>query len=99
MNQSSTLRAGRSTILFNRLKTYLSKPLQRHTPAYGHSSDRHNLRAYRGHNPGHHTIHPGTIDAHLTGQAEGYTLVNYIDLFTSNLAKTNLWTPLITPCS
>ena len=35
------------------------------------------------------TIHPGTIDAHLTGQAEGYTLVNYIDLFTSNLAKTN----------
>ena len=31
----------------------------------------------------------------LTGQAEGYTLVNYIDLFTSNLAKTNLWTPLI----
>ncbi len=39
-------------------------------------------------------IHPGTIDAHLTGQASGYTLVNYIDLFTSNLAKTNLWEPL-----
>ena len=40
-------------------------------------------------------IHPGTIDAHLTGQAEGYTLVNYIDLFTSKLAKTNLWNPLL----
>src|SRR5699024_1114076 len=39
-------------------------------------------------------IHPGTIDAHLTGQTSGYTLVNYIDLFTSNLAKTNLWLPL-----
>ncbi len=39
-------------------------------------------------------IHPGTIDAHLTGQVSGYTLVNYIDLFTSNLAKTNLWEPL-----
>ncbi len=39
-------------------------------------------------------IHPGTIDAHLTGQTSGYTLVNYIDLFTSNLAKTNLWEPL-----
>ncbi len=40
-------------------------------------------------------IHPGTIDQHLTGQASGYTLVNYIDLFTSKMAKTNLWTPLM----
>jgi len=40
------------------------------------------------------TIHPGTIDAHLTGKASGYTLVNYVDLFTSRLAKTNLWKPL-----
>ena len=40
-------------------------------------------------------IHPGTIDAHLTGQAAGYTVVNYIDLFTSRLAKTNLWMPLL----
>ena len=39
-------------------------------------------------------IHPGTIDAHLTGQFSGYTLVNYIDLFTSSLARTNLWEPL-----
>lgn len=40
-------------------------------------------------------IHPGTIDQHLTGKASGYTLVNYIDLFTSRMAKTNLWTPLL----
>ena len=40
-------------------------------------------------------IHPGTIDAHLTGQSEGFTLINYIDLFTSKLAKTNLWIPLL----
>lgn len=40
-------------------------------------------------------IHAGTIDAHLTGQASGYTLVNYIDLFTSRLAMSNLWMPLI----
>ena len=39
-------------------------------------------------------IHPGTIDAHLTGQVSGYTLVNYIDVFTSSLARTNLWEPL-----
>lgn len=40
-------------------------------------------------------IHPGTIDAHLTGQSAGYTLINYKDLFTSKLANTNLWTPLL----
>ena len=40
------------------------------------------------------TIHPGTIDAHLTGKASGYTLINFVDLFTSRLAKTNLWKPL-----
>lgn len=40
-------------------------------------------------------IHPGTIDAHLTGKTEGYTLINYIDLFTGPLAKINLWTPLL----
>ncbi len=39
-------------------------------------------------------IHPGTIDQHLTKQASGYTIVNYVDLFTSRLAKANLWTPL-----
>lgn len=39
-------------------------------------------------------IHPGTIDQHLTGRTEGYAIVNYTDLFTSRLAKTNLWTPV-----
>jgi iron(III) transport system permease protein len=40
-------------------------------------------------------IHPGTIDAYLTGKASGYTIMNYVDLFTSRMAKTNLWTPLL----
>lgn len=39
-------------------------------------------------------IHPGTIDQHLTGKASGYSAVNYLDLFTSRLAKTNLWIPV-----
>ena len=39
-------------------------------------------------------IHPGTIDQHLSGKASGYSLVNYTDLFTSKLAKTNLWIPI-----
>lgn len=40
-------------------------------------------------------IHPGTIDAYLTGKTSGYTIINYVDLFTSQLARTNLWTPMI----
>ena len=40
-------------------------------------------------------IHPGTIDAHLTGKSSGYSVANYVDLFTSRLAKTNLWKPLL----
>ena len=40
------------------------------------------------------TIHPGTIDSFLTGKLKGFTFVNYSDLFTSNLVKTNLITPL-----
>ncbi|MCR5330177.1 MAG: iron ABC transporter permease [Lachnospiraceae bacterium] len=40
-------------------------------------------------------IHPGTIDQHLTGKASGYSLVNYVDLFTSRLAAANLWKPLL----
>ncbi len=40
-------------------------------------------------------IHPGTIDQYLSGKGSGYTLVNYVDLFTSKLAKNNLWNPLL----
>lgn len=40
-------------------------------------------------------IHPGTIDQYLTKKATGYSIANYTDLFTSKLAKTNLWTPVL----
>lgn len=40
-------------------------------------------------------IHPGTIDQNLTGLSSGYSFINYIDLFTSNIAKIHLWTPLL----
>ena len=40
-------------------------------------------------------IHPGTIDAYLTGKTSGFTFANYVDLFTGNVAKANLWTPLL----
>ncbi|MGP1564623.1 MAG: ABC transporter permease [Treponema sp.] len=40
------------------------------------------------------SVHSGTIDQHLSGKASGFTLVNWIDLFTSSLARKNLWRPL-----
>ena len=40
------------------------------------------------------SVHSGTIDQHLSGKASGFTLVNWIDLFTSSLAEKNLWRPL-----
>ncbi len=40
-------------------------------------------------------VHVGTIDQHLSGKSAGFTFVNYIDLFTGNMAKTNLWSPLL----
>ena len=95
MNQSATLHAGKGTILFNKLKTYLSKPHNVILLLLGIVVTISTIAPIVAIVEDTIKIHPGTIDAHLTGQVEGYTLVNYIDLFTSNLAKTNLWTPLV----
>ena len=95
MNQTSALHASRATIILNRLKTYLSKPHNAILLLLGIVVTVTTVAPIVAIVGDTVTIHPGTIDAHLTGQASGYTLVNYIDLFTSRLAKTNLWTPLI----
>lgn len=40
-------------------------------------------------------VHRGTIETWWAGKSSGYSFVNYIQLFTGELAKTNLWTPLL----
>ena len=95
MGQSNTLQASRSTILFNRLKTYFSKPHNVILLLMGIVLTFSTVAPIIAIVEDTFKIHPGTIDAHLTGQASGYTTVNYIDLFTSKLAKANLWTPLL----
>ena len=40
-------------------------------------------------------IHPGTLDAYLSGKVSGYSIVNYIDIFTSKYSWVNLWHPLL----
>lgn len=95
MDQSNTLQASRSTILLNRLKTYFSKPHNVILLLMGIVLTFSTVAPIIAIVEDTFKIHPGTIDAHLTGQASGYTTVNYIDLFTSKLAKANLWTPLL----
>ncbi len=95
MDQSNTLQASRCTILFNKLKTYFSKPHNVILLLMGIVLTFSTVAPIVAIVEDTFKIHPGTIDAHLTGQASGYTTVNYIDLFTSKLAKANLWTPLL----
>ena len=95
MNQSSTVSTGRSTIQLNRIKTYFSKPHNVILLIMGIVLTVTTVAPIVAIVQDTFKIHAGTIDAHLTGQASGYTLVNYIDLFTSRMAKTNLWTPLL----
>lgn len=95
MNQTNTLRASRGRILFNRFLTYLSKPYNVILLLMGIVFTVTTIAPVVAIVEDTIKIHPGTIDAHLTGLTEGYTLVNYTDLFTSRMAKTNLWTPLL----
>ena len=95
MNQSSTVSTGRSTIQLNRIKTYFSKPHNVILLIMGIVLTVTTVAPIVAIVQDTFKIHAGTIDAHLTGQASGYTLVNYIDLFTSRLAMSNLWMPLI----
>ena len=95
MGQSSALQASPSAILFNRFKTFLSKPHNVILLLMGVVLTFSTVAPIVAIVEDTFKIHPGTIDAHLTGQASGYTTVNYIDLFTSKLAKANLWTPLL----
>ena len=95
MNQPTTLQASSSTIFWNKVKTFFSKPHNVILVLMGIVLTVTTVAPIIAIVEDTFKIHPGTIDAHLTGQAAGYTVVNYVDLFTSRLAKTNLWTPLL----
>ena len=94
MNDTATLRASRSAIFLNKLKTFLSKPQNVILLLMGIVLTVTTVAPIVAIVDDTFKIHAGPIDAHLTGQASGYSVINYIDLFTSKLAKANLWTPL-----
>ncbi len=95
MMQTPALRASRGTILRNKLKTFFSKPHNVILVLLGIVLTFTTVAPIVAIVQDTFKIHAGTIDAHLTGKAAGYTVVNYIDLFTSRLASKNLWTPLL----
>ena len=94
MEQTRT-KASASTIRLNKVKTYFSKPHNVILLLMGIVLTFTTVAPIIAIIQDTFKIHPGTIDAHLTGQSSGYTIVNYTDLFTSKLAKANLWTPLL----
>lgn len=87
MNQPTTLRASKTTIVLNKVKTFFSKPHNVILLLLGIVLTFTTVAPIVAIVEDTFKIHAGTIDAHLTGQASGFTTVNYIDLFTSRMAK------------
>ena len=95
MKQAAVLQANPSAVRRNKVKTFFSKPHNVILLLMGIVLTVTTVAPIVAIVQDTFKIHPGTIDAYLSGKAQGYTLVNYIDLFTNYLAKTNLWTPLL----
>lgn len=94
MNSSATLVASPATIAWNKVKTFFSKPYNVILLLLGIVLTVTTVAPIVAIVEDTFKIHAGTIDAHLTKQTTGWTVVNYTDLFTSKLAKANLWKPL-----
>ena len=77
MKTVNTLQAGKGTILLNKLKTFLSKPYNVILLVMGIVFTVTTIAPIVAIIQDTLKIHPGTIDAHLTGRVEGYTFVNY----------------------
>lgn len=95
MVQAQTQKPSDFTIRLNKLKTFFSKPYNVILLILGIILTVTTVAPIVAIVQDTLKIHPGTIDQHLAGKSEGFTIVNYTDLFTSRLAQKNLWTPLL----
>ena len=95
MKQAAALQANPAAVRRNKVKTFFSKPHNVILLLMGIVLAITTVAPIVAIVQDTFKIHPGTIDAYLAGTSQGYTLVNYTDLFTSPLAKANLWTPLL----
>ena len=94
MNQTSDSSKNRRRVFFNHLKSFFSKPQNTILVIMGIICTITTFAPIVAIVEDTLKIHVGSIDEYLTGKSSGFTFVNYIDLFTSRMAKTNLWTPL-----
>ena len=95
MKQAAALQANPAAVRRNKVKTFFSKPHNVILLLMGIVLTITTVAPIVAIVQDTFKIHPGTIDAYLAGTSQGYTLVNYTDLFTSPLAKAHLWTPLL----
>ena len=95
MKQAAALQANPAAVRRNKVKTFFSKPHNVILLLMGIVLTITTVAPIIAIVQDTFKIHPGTIDAYLAGTSQGYTLVNHTDLFTSPLAKANLWTPLL----
>lgn len=95
MKQAAALQANPAAVRRNKVKTFFSKPHNVILLLMGIVLTITTVAPIIAIVQDTFKIHPGTIDAYLAGTSQGYTLANYTDLFTSPLAKANLWTPLL----
>ncbi len=90
-----TVKASRARVWLNKLKTTFSKPQNAILLALGILLTFSTVAPMISIALDTVTVHVGSVDSPYTGLKEGYTLYNWVDLFTGKLAKTNLWTPLL----
>lgn len=95
MNQE-TLRPNGSAIFFNKLRTFFSKPYNVILLLLGIVLTITTVAPIVAILQDTVVIHPGTVDAQLTGQTSGYSFANFKDLFTNKIVlKKFLMTPLL----
>lgn len=94
MEQQIIQRPGKSRIIKNKIMTFLSKPQNVVLLVLGIVLSVTTIAPIVSIFVDTFSIHPGSIDAHLTGKSEGFTLINWIDLFTGKLSRQNVWVPL-----
>ena len=107
MQMAAPARANKGRIRRNKIKTFFSKPQNIILLLFGIVLTFTTVAPIVAILEDTFAIHPGTIDENLAvtrqlytvfypaNSKSGYSLVNYIDLFTSRLARTNLWIPLL----
>ncbi len=94
MEQGFLLKPGRKKIIMNKVVTFMSKPQNMILLILGIILSVTTIAPIVSIVLDTVTIHAGSIDAHLSGKAAGYTLYNWIDLFTGNLSRENILKPL-----